>query len=166
MAFKPFTVKHATWLYNQIPSRITGLTPIELLTKTCADHQDLLRTHVWVCPTFALNPKLQNGQKIPKWNQGAWMGQFLCFLDDHLSLVANVRNLRTRYISPQFRVVFNELFHTVFSLDDNDIVVDAFCNQLFENNQDIYAEDELNVDRELIYSPPPLDEVWLSEPEH
>ena len=43
----PFAVKHAVWLYNRLPNRITGLTPLELLTKTKADHKDLLRTHVW-----------------------------------------------------------------------------------------------------------------------
>ena len=46
------------------------------------------------------------------------------------------------------------------------MVVDAICNQLFESNWDIYAEDELSLDGEMIYSPPSLDDVWLSEPEH
>ena len=53
-----FAVKHATWLYNWIPVRTKGLTTIEMLTKTHADHQDLLRTHVWGCPTFILDFKL------------------------------------------------------------------------------------------------------------
>ena len=39
------------------------------------------------------------------------------------------------------------------------MVVDAICNQLFESNQDVYAEDKFSVDGELIYSPPPLNEV-------
>ena len=34
----PFAAKHVTWLYNQIPSRTTGLTLIELSTKTHSDH--------------------------------------------------------------------------------------------------------------------------------
>ena len=34
----PFAVKHAMWFYNQIPSKTIELTPIELLTNTCADH--------------------------------------------------------------------------------------------------------------------------------
>jgi hypothetical protein len=33
------------------------------------DDRDLLRSHVWGCPTFVLDPKLQNDQKIPKWNK-------------------------------------------------------------------------------------------------
>ena len=75
-----FAVKHATWLYNQIPSRTTGFTPFELLTKTHVDHHNLLQTGVWGCPTFVLDPKLQNGQKILKWNQHAYMGQMITHL--------------------------------------------------------------------------------------
>ena len=81
-------------------------------------------------------------------------------------MVAKVRNLRTSYIDSQFHVVFNDLFQIIFSLGDNDMVIDTICNQLFESNWDVNAEDEFSVDGVLIYSPPLLDEVWLSEPEH
>ena len=64
------------------------------------DHQYFLETHVWGFPTLILDPKLQNGQNIPKWNQHAWMGQFLDLSDDHSSMVATVRNLRTTHVSP------------------------------------------------------------------
>ena len=93
------------------------------------------------------------------------MGLFLCFSYDHSSLVANVRNLRTGYVSPQFLVEFDDLFQTVFSLGDNNIVADTICKQLFGSNWNIYAKDVFSVDGELIYSLPPSDEVWLSEPE-
>ena len=56
----PFAVKHATWLYNGITKKVTGLTPIKLLTTTHFDYYDLLRTHVWVCPPFMLDSQLQN----------------------------------------------------------------------------------------------------------
>jgi hypothetical protein len=62
----PFAVKHAVWLYNRIPNCLSGLTPLELITKSKADHQDLLRSHVWGCPAIVLEPQLQNDQKLPK----------------------------------------------------------------------------------------------------
>ena len=73
------SVKHASWLYNCLPKRVSGLTPIELLTKEKSDHRDLLRTHVWGCPVYVLDPTLQSGKKISKWNCRARMGQFLEF---------------------------------------------------------------------------------------
>ena len=69
LALWSFAVKHASWLYNRLPNRVSGPTPIELATKTKTDHRDLLRSHVWDCPVFVLEPRLQDGKKIPKWNQ-------------------------------------------------------------------------------------------------
>ena len=57
-------------------------------------------------------------------------------------------------------------FKPFFNLGENDIVADAICYQFFESNQNIYTEDGISVNGEWIYSPHPLDEVWLSEPEH
>ena len=86
----PFAVKHVVWLYNRVSKRLSGLTLLELLTKSKADHRDLLRSHVWGCLVIVLDPKLQNNQKLPKWNRCACVGQFLGYLDEHLSLVVNV----------------------------------------------------------------------------
>jgi hypothetical protein len=98
----PFAVKHADWLYNYVPNLLSGLTLLELLTKSKADHCDLLRLHVWGFPAIVLDPKLQNNQKIPKWNRRAHVGQFLGYLDEHSSLVDNVQHLSTGHVSPRF----------------------------------------------------------------
>ena len=159
----PFAVKHAVWLYNRVPNRISGLTPLELLTKSKADHRDLLRCHVWGCPAIVLEPRLQNDQKLPKWNRRARVGQFLGYSDEHSSLVANVRHLSTGYVSPQFHVVFDDLFETVIRSGDNDAVIDSICDGLFNRNRELYVEDEFDADGLLVYKPPPLHEVWLDE---
>jgi hypothetical protein len=76
-------VNHAAWLYNQIPQRFSGITPLEMVTNFKSDHRDLMRTHVWGCPAYVLEAKLQDGKKLPKWNWRAWMGQFLGFSKKH-----------------------------------------------------------------------------------
>ena len=38
-----------------------------------------------------LDPKLQDGQKILKWNDHAWMDQYIEFSGENLSLAANIR---------------------------------------------------------------------------
>ena len=58
-----------------------------------------------------------------KQNQYAWSCEFLDFSDDHSSLVVNVRNLTTGYVSPQFHVVVDDLFQTVFNLGENDTLI-------------------------------------------
>ena len=127
----PFAVKHAVWLYNRVPNHFSGLTPLELLMKSKADHRDLLRSHVWGCPAIVLDPKLQNDQKLPKWNRCACVGQFFGYLDEHLSLVANVRHLSTGHMSPQFHVIFDDLVETVVCNGDNDAVVNSIWDGLF-----------------------------------
>ena len=108
---------------------------------------------------------MQDGKKIPKWNKRSRLGQFLGYSDEHSSLVANVRHLGTGHVSPQYHCVFDDLFQTVFSSGKNDAVVDAISNLLWDNNRELYAEQEFDEEGNLIYQPPPLDEVWLSEPE-
>jgi hypothetical protein len=162
----PFAMKQAEWLYNRIPNRRTGLTPLEVFTKERADHRDLLRAHVWGCPVYVLDPILQDGKKIPKWNKRSRLGQFLGFSDQHSSLVGRVRHLGTNYVSPQYHVVYDDKFETVY----NGTVISAtgaehIFTDLFENARDHYGPTERNEQGEIVFEPPPLNDMWLSESE-
>jgi hypothetical protein len=79
----PFAVKHVVWLYSCVPNCLSGLTPLELLMKSKADHHDLLCLHVQGCPAIVLDPKLQNDQKLPMWNRCAHLGWFWGYLDEY-----------------------------------------------------------------------------------
>ncbi len=89
------------------------------------------------------------------------MGQFVGFSDKHSSLVANVHHLSTNFISPQFHVVFNDLFETVSRTGVDEPVVKSICQDLFQLRKELYAEEELNKTGSIIYQHPPLHEVWL-----
>ena len=93
------------------------------------------------------------------------MGQFLGFSTQHSSTVALVRNLHTGYVSPQYHVVFDDKFETVFNDGKTSEELDEICNTLFANSRECFVEEEYDDDGMLIYKPPPLDEVWLTEPE-
>ena len=80
-------------------------------------------------------------------------------------LVELVRNLHTGFVSTQYHVVFDDKYETIFNNGMSDEQFDALCNNLFESSCDLYANEEYNSDGNLLYKPPPLDEVWLSEPE-
>ena len=163
----PFAVQHAVWIYNRLPNRVTGLTPLERLSGVKADHRDLLRTHVWGSPCYVLDPKLQAGKKVGKFDKRARLGQYLGFSPDHSSLVALVRHLGTGHVSPQWHVVFDDKFESVFStgcMSDDDF--DRICSTLYDESRDWYLEPEdFDDDGDLVYEPPPLDEVYLNEEE-
>ena len=93
------------------------------------------------------------------------MGQFLGFSRFHSSTVALVQNLHTGYVSPQYHVVFDNKFETVFNEGRSNEEVDKICDSLFDGNHECYVEEEYDQDGVLVYDPPPLDEVWLSGPE-
>ena len=80
----------------------------------------------------------------------------LGFYDEHYSLVGNVRNLSTGYISPQFHLVFDDLFETVTRTEYYVNVLNSICNDLFELNMDWYAEDEHGDNGNLIHQPTTL----------
>jgi hypothetical protein len=91
------------------------------------------------------------------------MGQFVGFTDEHSSLVANDRHLTTNFISPQFHLVFDDLFETVNRIGVDDLIIESICNELFKLNRELFAEEELDEAGNIIYQPPPLHEVWLDE---
>ena len=65
---------------------------------------------VWGCLTYILNPKLQDGKKIPKWDACARRGQYMGVSPYHSSHLGLILNQHTGKISPQYHVVYNELF--------------------------------------------------------
>jgi len=112
----PMAMDHAVWLCNRIPDEVTGLTPLELWTKsTCTPTREILsHCHVWGCPVFVLEPKLQKGGiKIPKWAPRSRQGLNMGFSKSHSSSVALIMNLSTKSISAQFHTVFDDCFSTV-----------------------------------------------------
>ena len=83
------------------------------------------------------------------------MGQFLGFSRLHSSTVALVRNLHTGHVSPQYHVVFDDKFETVFSNGKTDEEFDKLYEQLFVNQRECYVEEEYDENGILIYEPPP-----------
>jgi hypothetical protein len=108
----PFALQYAVWLYNYTP-KANNLAPIEIFTRQMTNCEFLRRPKVFGCPVYVLEPHLQDGKKIPKWEPRARRAQFLGFSKEHSSLSALVRNLRTSAITPQFHFVADQRFETV-----------------------------------------------------
>ena len=134
-----FAVKHDVWLNNGLLNYCSGITPLELLTRNKADHRHLSRSHVQGCPIFVMDPKLQKDQNIPNQNWRSFLGQFLGFLEQYSSLIADFQHLNHAHISPQYHIVFGYLFETAYSTGENDPIVNAVCNKLFDHKHDWYV---------------------------
>ena len=113
----PFFVDHAVYLWNNLPNRNDPqVSPKELFTNvTYDDYRHLQRAHVIGCPVFVLDPKLQDSKKIPKWSMRSRRGVYLGISKHHSTTVHLVLNPSTGDISPQYHVLFDDHFSTVFS---------------------------------------------------
>jgi len=110
----PFALEHAVHLWNNMPKERGGLTPAELFAGIKQPQNDaILRSRVWGCPVYVLDPKLQDGKKLPKWRKRSRLGVNLGVSPGHSTTVSRVLNTDTGYVSPQYHVVYDELFHTV-----------------------------------------------------
>ena len=161
----PFALEHAVFLWNHIPRKDLRLSPLELFTGSRHDNTQLLtRLHVWGCPVYVLEPKLQDGNKIPKWDPRVRRGQFMGYSSKHSTTVGLILNMRTGSISPQFHCVYDDLFTTVPNADSGGLfdpnVFDATSwARLIESGVERVVDDDgeappLHLDWEPEGSPP------------
>ena len=102
----------------------------------------LSRARIWGSPLYVLDPKLQNGQKIPKWDKRSTTGLFLGFSEHHSSTVSLVLNTATGSATPQFHVVHDELYTTISSAPNLNLqIIYEQLNQISSEND---WEAELN----------------------
>eukprot|EP00977_Amphora_coffeiformis_P019172 scaffold6982_cov86-Amphora_coffeaeformis.AAC.2 len=113
----PFALDYAVYIYNHVPrkGKAGAPSPIEFFCGAKVGCRPLRRLRVFGCPPYVLDPRLQDGKKIPKWEPRSRQGQFLGFSKEHATTIGLIRNTRTGYISPQFHVVYDEQFTTVTS---------------------------------------------------
>jgi hypothetical protein len=84
----PFALDHAVYLWNNLPTQVSRLAPIEIFTSTrFPNYSHLRRLHVWGCPVYVLDPKLQDGHKIPKWSPRSRRGKFLGVSTSHSTTI-------------------------------------------------------------------------------
>lgn len=160
----PFAMEHAVYLWNNLPKIDNRTAPLELFSRTKFPSYDHLhRLHVWGCPVFVLDPKLQDGKSLPKWSPRSRRGQFLGVSPDHSSTIGRILNLVTGYISPQYHVVYDDQFTTVPNAASGGI----FQNQPFDAaSWDTLVSSGL----EYVYNPdsaepPQLHDDWLTPDE-
>jgi hypothetical protein len=110
----PFALEYAVYLWNNIPRKDSLLAPLELFASSKFDSYDHLhRAHVWGYPVYVLDPKLQDGKKLPKWSARCRRGRYLGPSPDHSSTIGRILNLVTGSVSPQFHCVYDDWYTTV-----------------------------------------------------
>jgi len=146
----PFALHMATDIHNATPGP-SGLSPEEIFTqqKSCPDR--LLDFHTFGCPVFVLEPSLQQGHKIPKWQPRARQAIYLGHSPRHAQTVPIVLNINTGLCSPQYHVVFDDYFTTMQSRTTNQLPPE--WDTLFMHNRIYVLDGEEELQRELQLAP-------------
>jgi len=69
--------------------------------------------HVFGCPVFVLDKRLQDGDSLPKWKARCRSGVYVGHSLQHAGNVPLVYNPATTHVSPQYHVTFDDRFTTV-----------------------------------------------------
>ena len=154
-SFWPFAVRYACYLFNHCPDS-SGTCPADRFYGTTVPRHKILDFHCWGCPVYVLDPTLQQGRKLPKWQPRSRRGVFVGFSKVHSSDVPLILNPRTGHISPQYHVVFDDGFTTVSSHSANE-ELPTFWNEI-ELDALIHKIPSDNVNTHL-------DNDWLTPPE-
>ena len=78
--------------------------------------------HVFRLPCFVLDSRLQSDiSGPPKWEPRSRLGIYVGHLPSHAGSVALVLNPRTGHVSPQYHVVFDDLFTTVSFMKKSEV---------------------------------------------
>ena len=158
----PFAMDHAVYLWNNLPNKHSKLSPMELFSQVKSSHHfGLLRSHVWGCPVYVLDPKLQDGHKLPKWDPRARRGMYLGVSPEHSSQsISRVLNLRTGAVSPQFHMVYDDKFTTINNPEGAGLIDPSrFDAETWEQLLETGYEMSLDpLEKKL----PELDDSWLT----
>jgi len=159
----PYAMDHAVYVWNNLPQRGTHLAPTELHTRSRFSHYDHLSSlAVWGCPVYVLEPKLQDGKKLPKWKPRTRRGMYLGKSDAHANTVGRILNLKTGYISPQYHCVYDNLFTTVARTGDEVTSFDPLTwDQLIQSGYERSYEPEYDIHGRPLPGPM-LQNEWLS----
>ena len=154
----PFAMEYAVYLWNRMPGRISKVTPLEIMTGTKLDASHLRSSHVWGCPCYVLDPKAQDGKKLPRWVPRSRKGQFLGRSRRHASTVGLIRNLNTGSITTQFHVVYDDYFTTISSTKSNIAEDNSFGRLWNHAREDVLPPDQQD-------EPPALSDEWRDSEE-
>ena len=153
----PMAVTYAVYVYNNTPNA-QNLYPVDLFTGSAVPRHRLRDLHTWGCPVYVLDPSLQAGKKLPRWEPRSRRGVFVGLSTIHSSEVPLILNLTTGSITPQYHVVFDDRYSTVASIGDDDDPPSDWDDLCLDNS--LYVPADAAPD-----TPQHLHDDWLAEAE-
>ena len=152
----PLAMRHAVFLANMVPDAATGHSAFDRFTQSRWPKSRLLELHVWGCPAYALETKLANGQKIPRFTSRSTRMIYAGPSPSHASSVPMILNPESGYIKVIFNVVMDDWFASVAtSIEDLPDFHSPEWAAMFGESEFQYPVDEDDEDA-AVDSPPSI----------
>jgi hypothetical protein len=136
----PFAIQHASTVYNTTKrrSRDYDNSPWEqfMSERSKLDQNDM---HPLCCPVYVLDRHMQEGTSTPKWTKYTTQKVYVGHLHHYSKSVPMVWDPKTKLVSPQFHVMFDDNFNTVQAPDPNITHADTMY-RLFKTNSYKYDD--------------------------
>jgi hypothetical protein len=139
----PLAVDYAVHIFNRVPNRETGLSPLDVFTGTREPLRRLHDLHVWGSPSYLLDKRIADGKQLPRWSPKSERVVFVGVSDKHLASTPRVLNPRTRTITTPYHLVFDDWFATVGSSpEDLPDFQSPEWRRMFGDSEYQYVQDE------------------------
>ena len=141
----PFAVRHAVTIYNNVPRNdLNWCTPDEIFggmtnPEDRKQYSLLKELKTFGCPVFVLDRKSTRTKRLNKWNERSRKSIYLGNSRSHASTVALVLDIKTKHISPQYHMIFDEGFTNIYETKN---IMPKEWQSLFENETWKSAHDE------------------------
>jgi hypothetical protein len=106
--------------------------------------------HPLFCPVYVLDRRMQEGTSPPKWTKRTTQKVYVGHLHHYSKAVPMLWDPKTKLVSPQFYVMFDDNFNTVQAPDSNIKQADTM-DRLFKTNRYTYDDPFGNEHTYLFY---------------
>jgi hypothetical protein len=136
----PFAIQHAAKTYNTTKrrSRDYDISSWEQFTgeRSKLDQNDM---HPLLCPVLVIDRQMQQGTTPPNWTKRTTQKVYVGHLHHYSKSVPMVWEPKTKLVSPQFHVMFDDNFDTVQAPHPNIKHADTM-DRLFKTNSYKYDD--------------------------
>jgi hypothetical protein len=153
----PLAVTYAVHVYNNTP-HAQNLCPADLFTGSTVLRHRLKDLHTLGCPVYVLDPSLQAGQKLRRWEPRLQRGIFVCLSNIHSSEVPLILNLSIEASHHSITLFLMTVSLPLSRLQSKDDPPDHWEDLCLESTLVVPIESTAN-------SPAHLHDDWLTDSE-
>jgi hypothetical protein len=158
----PFVLKEAAYHLNWLSLWSDGQSCGAAFFNVDEDLFDPTTYHVFGSPCFVFDSQLQCGiAGPPKWEPRSWLSIYVGQSPSHARSVALVLNPCTRNVSPQYHVVFDDLYSTVSYMEKSEFPPNWV--NLVENSREKVTQEDFKQAKMWLFPEAEIEDITMQD---